>query len=126
MPTCVTRHLGDRVKNWITHNEPWCIGFLSHQIGEHAPGAHDWNLAFRAAHHVLLSHGLAVPVIRRNSPDSEVGITLNFTWTEPASDSVADLQAARIFDGFFNRWFVDPVYGRHYPADMVDAFTKAG
>ena len=123
----ISRHLGDRVKNWITHNEPWCVSFLSHQIGEHAPGwKDDWGAAFRAAHHVLLSHGRAVPVIRANSAGSEVGITLNFEWAESASRSAADLTATRWYDGYFNRWFVDPVYGRGYPADMVAAFTEAG
>lgn len=115
----VSRHLGDRVKHWITHNEPWCISFLSHQIGEHAPGWQDWPAAIRTAHHVLLSHGWAVPVIRRNSPAAEVGITLNFTPAEPASPSPADFQLYRRFDGYFHRWFTDPLYGRHYPADMV-------
>ncbi|MBX2999390.1 MAG: beta-glucosidase [Caldilineaceae bacterium] len=122
----VSRALGDRVKNWITHNEPWCIGFLSHQIGEHAPGHQDWQEALRASHHVLLSHGWAVPVIRANSLDAEVGITLNYTYATPASSSPADMAAARWFDGYFNRWFTDPVYGRHYPADMVADFTAAG
>ncbi len=123
----ISRHLGDRVKNWITHNEPWCVSFLSHQIGEHAPGWKDnWPAAFRAGHHVLLSHGLTAPVIRRNSADSEVGITLNFTWAEGASRSPADQIAVRWYDGYFNRWFVDPVYGRGYPADMVEAFTQTG
>jgi beta-glucosidase len=122
----ISRHLGDRVKNWITINEPWCVSFLSQQIGEHAPGLQDWPAALRAAHHVLLSHGMAVPVIRRNSPGSEVGITLNFSWVEAASNSEADQNAARWMDGYFNRWFVDPVYGRRYPADMVEAFTAVG
>jgi beta-glucosidase len=122
----VSRHLGDRVKNWITHNEPWCIGFLSHQIGEHAPGHQDWNEAIRASHHVLLSHGWAVPVIRRHSADAEVGITLNFTHAMPASSSAADQAAARWADGYSNRWFTDPVYGRHYPADMVAAYQAQG
>lgn len=122
----ITRHLGDRIKNWMTHNEPWCIAFLSHQIGEHAPGHQNWNEAIRAAHHVLLSHGWAVPVIRRNSPDAEVGIVLNFTHASAASSSPADQNAARWFDGYFNRWFLDPVYGRHYPADMVEAYSQMG
>ena len=122
----VSRHLGDRVKNWITHNEPWCIAFLSHQIGEHAPGRHDWTAAIKASHHVLLSHGKAVPVIRANSVDAEVGITLNFTHFDAASDSPADLAAQRNADGYFNRWFLDPVYGRHYPADMVAGYIEAG
>ncbi len=122
----VSRHLGDRVTNWITHNEPWCIAFLSYQIGEHAPGHHDWNEAIRAGHHVLLSHGQAVPLIRRNSPGCEVGITLNFTHAMPASPSAADQAAARWFDGYFNRWFADPLYGRHYPADMVAIYEAQG
>ncbi|MFN8446173.1 MAG: GH1 family beta-glucosidase [Caldilineaceae bacterium] len=122
----VTRHLGDRVKHWITHNEPWCVAFLSHQIGEHAPGWHDWPAAIRASHHVLLSHGWAVPVIRQNSSGAEVGITLNFTDFVPASASDADAWAARHADGYFNRWFLDAVYGRHYPADMVADYMVMG
>lgn len=122
----VTRHLGDRVKHWITHNEPWCVAFLSHQIGEHAPGWHDWPAAIRASHHVLLSHGWAVPVIRQNCPGAEVGITLNFTDFAPASASDADAWAARHADGYFNRWFLDALYGRHYPADMVADYTAMG
>lgn len=123
----VSRHLGDRVPAWMTHNEPWCISFLSHVIGEHAPGLrNDWLAGFAAAHHVLLSHGWAVPVIRQNSPSAEVGITLNFTPAYPASASRADLNAARWFDGYFQRWFLDPLYGRHYPADMVADYIQAG
>ena len=122
----VSQRLGDRVKHWITHNEPWCIGFLSHQIGEHAPGWQDWPAAIRASHHALLSHGWAVPVIRRNSPDAQVGITLNFTLGMPASPSAADYDATRHFDGYNNRWFLDPIYGRRYPADMVADYERLG
>jgi beta-glucosidase len=122
----ITRALGDRVKHWITHNEPWCAGLLSHQIGEHAPGWHDWYAGLAASHHILLSHGWAVPVIRRNSPQAEVGITLNFTAATTAVRTPENLAAVRIFDGYFNRWFLDPVYGRRYPADMVELYLKAG
>lgn len=119
----VSRSLGDRVQNWITHNEPWCISFLSHQIGEHAPGHQSWAQAFATAHHVLLSHGWAVPVLRRNSPKAEVGITLNFSHASSASASEADRNLAREFDGYFNRWFLDPVFGRRYPADKVHFYA---
>ena len=121
----VSAALGDRVTNWITHNEPWCISFLSHLLGVHAPGQRDPLAALRAAHHVLLSHGWAVPVIRANSPAAEVGITLNFEWIDPACRSAADARAARESDGRFNRWFLDPLYGRHYPADAVAGFAPA-
>lgn len=122
----VSRHLGDRVQHWITHNEPWCASFLSYQIGEHAPGLKDWPAALAASHHLLLSHGWAVPLIRRNSPAAAVGITLNFSPTMPASLSEADAQAARWADGYSNRWFLDPLYGRGYPQDMVESFQTAG
>ncbi|GAB4460075.1 MAG: GH1 family beta-glucosidase [Anaerolineae bacterium] len=120
----VSRHLGDRVKNWITHNEPWVVSFLGHEMGRHAPGLRDWNAALRTSHHLLLSHGQAVPVIRGNSPNAEVGITLNLTWADPVSP--ASYHAARYVDGYLNRWYLDPLYGRQYPADMVAAYQAEG
>jgi beta-glucosidase len=117
----VVRRLGDRVKNWITHNEPWCVAFLGHWLGDHAPGLRN-GPALAVAHHVLLSHGEAVPVLRAGSPGAQVGITLNFSPAYPASESAEDQAAAQRHDGFFNRWFLDPIYGRGYPADMVELY----
>jgi beta-glucosidase len=122
----VSRHLGDRVKNWITHNEPWVVAFMGYGMGAHAPGLKDFGTAVTASHHLLLSHGWSVPVIRQNSPQAQVGITLNLTPQVPASPSAADYQAARYGDGFLNRWFLDPLYGRHYPADMVQTYKDRG
>lgn len=122
----VTRALGDRVKNWMTHNEPWCSGLLSHQLGGQAPGLTDFHTGLVASHHILLSHGWAVPVIRRNSPGCETGIVLNLTHGEAASASAADHEALRDFDGYFNRWFLDPVHGRGYPADKTADYIRAG
>jgi beta-glucosidase len=123
----LSRSLGDRVKAWMTINEPWCVSFLGHQIGEHAPGWKDnWPAAIRAAHHVLLAHGWAVPVLRRNSPGAEVGIILNQEPAVAASPSAAAADAARRHDGYFNRWFLDPLYGRGYPVDMVSEYRLAG
>jgi beta-glucosidase len=68
----VTRRLGDRVQSWITHNEPWCASLQSHQIGHHAPGVQDWPQALAASHHLLLSHGWAVPIVRCESPGAQV------------------------------------------------------
>lgn len=116
--------LGDRVKRWITHNEPWVVSMLGHLTGEHAPGKKDWGEALAAAHHVLLSHGLAAPLIRANAPGARVGITLNLSPAQPASDSEADAEAARWFDGWLNRWYLDPVFGRGYPADMLAAHKR--
>ena len=120
----VSRALGDRVKNWVTHNEPAVVAWLGSETGVHAPGIRDYPKAVRAAHHLLLSHGWAVPVIRRNSPNAEVGITLNIGWKMAASNSMADMRLAREDDGKWFRWFADPVYGRGYPSDIVEYFTK--
>ncbi len=122
----VTRALGDRVKHWITHNEPWCASVLGQLAGVHAPGSKDADEALRSAHHLLLSHGAAVPVIRANSPDAEIGITLNLIPAVPASRSAADLDATRYYDGHINRWFLDPLYGRGYPGDMIADYRRKG
>jgi beta-glucosidase len=73
----MTRKLGDRVKHWITHNEPWCTAIIGNYEGWHAPGLTDFKTALQVSHHVLLSHGKAVPVIRANVPDAKVGISLS-------------------------------------------------
>lgn len=123
----VARALGDRVKHWITHNEPWCSAFLGYEQGVHAPGfKNEWPNALRTAHHVLLSHGWAVQAIRAHSPGAEVGAALNHEPAEPASVSGTDYQAARRYNGYYSRWFLDPIYGRHYPADMVAWYTDQG
>jgi beta-glucosidase len=119
------RRLGDRVKGWITHNEPWCASILSYWLGEHAPGLTN-GAALDAAHHLLLSHGLAMPAIRAAAPRAEAGITLNFSPAHPASDSPADVAAARRHDGFFNRWFTDPVFKGSYPEDMLALYAQMG
>jgi len=122
----VGARLGGKVKHFITHNEPWCVAMLGYMSGEHAPGHKDWPEALAAAHHVLLSHGVAVPILRKHAPGASVGITLNLVTPYPASPSEADADATRHFDGFFNRWYLDPVAGRGYPADMVADYRALG
>jgi beta-glucosidase len=122
----VTGRLGDRVKHWVTHNEPWCIAHLGYDSGEHAPGVNNPAGALSAAHHVLLSHGRTCAVIRENVPDANVGIVLNLTPSSPASDSPEDADASRWFDGFFNRWYLDPVFRGRYPEDVIADRIAAG
>ena len=121
----ISRALGDRVKNWITLNEPFVSAFNGYFEGRHAPGITDLNLAAAVSHHLLLSHGLAVPVIRNNCSGANVGITLNLTPQVPASPSAQDRNKARWMDGFINRWFLDPLVGRGYPQDMVKDFGNS-
>ncbi|MCV2352519.1 GH1 family beta-glucosidase [Paucibacter sp. Y2R2-4] len=115
----VARRLGDRVKHWITHNEPYCTAFLGNFEGNHAPGLKDHKTALLVCHHLLLSHGRAVPLIKRLVPDAQVGITLSLHPISPASDSAADAAAAERHDGLRNRWFLDPLHGRGYPQDIL-------
>lgn len=115
----VADRVGDRVRYWATHNEPWCVATLGYELGEHAPGLRRPADSLRAAHHVMLSHGMAVPEIRRRSPGSEVGIVLNLVPAYPHSDSAADRDAARWLDGFFNRWYLDPIFRGEYPEDVI-------
>jgi beta-glucosidase len=122
----VAMRLGDRVRHVATHNEPWCIATLGHERGEHAPGLRDPALALRVAHHVLLSHGWAVRALRRDAPAAEAGIVLNLVPDYPASPSAADREAARRFDGAFNRWYLDPLFRRGYPADVVEDQVRLG
>lgn len=117
----MTRALGDRVRSWITLNEPWCISILSNLIGEHAPGLQDAPTAYRVAHHLHLAHGASMGVIRQNCPGVPAGITLNLVPAQPSTDTEYDIQAAHFFDGTFNRWFLDPVFKGTYPADIVEA-----
>ncbi len=120
----VTRSLGDRVQHWMTLNEPWVSAVVGYLHGRHAPGHTNLDEMLAASHHLLLAHGLTLPVIRQNAPGSQVGIVLNLTPQVPASRSYADRKAAYRADGFLNRWYLDPLAGRDYPHDMVADFAR--
>ena len=122
----VSERLGDRVQHWITHNEPWCVSVLGHAQGAQAPGRTSWRDALVASHHLLLSHGRALPVIRGNAPGAKVGITLNASECEPASPSEADRISTRQFDGELIRWFLDPIYFGRYPTDVIEYHEREG
>ncbi|MFL6012501.1 MAG: GH1 family beta-glucosidase [Gaiellaceae bacterium] len=116
----VVGRLGDRVRHWITHNEPWVHAWIGYAWGQHAPGRTDEAAAVAAAHHLLLSHGWAVEAIRRAAPDARVGITLNLAQAHAASDTPEDEAAAWRVDGETNRWFLDPIFRGSYPADLLE------
>ncbi len=122
----VVRALGDRVKDWITLNEPWCSAHLGYGIGVHAPGIKDMPTAYRVAHHLLLAHGAAVQAIRATG-DSEtrVGITLNFTPSLPATDSDADRQAAEQHGDWMYDAFASPILTGAYPSRVLSLFESA-
>lgn len=112
--------LGDRVKLWITHNEPSSAAFVGNALGENAPGLSDSTLAAQVSHHLLVSHGKAVQAYRQmNFKDGRIGIALYLSPVHPASLSIKNIKAARVVDGIYNRWFLDPVFKGMYPKDIL-------
>jgi beta-glucosidase len=106
----VTERLSDRVKVWMTHNEPWVAAMAGYFSGEHAPGNKDVSAAFKTLHHLLLSHGLAAEAIRASARQPvKVGIALNLNPVHPASDSKKDREAATRMDAVLNRATLDPL-----------------
>lgn len=123
----MVRALGDRVHHWITLNEPWCVAFLGHDWGVHAPGIRDRRLAIQVVHNTLLSHGMALQAIRAaGDARTQAGITLNFESKLPASDSPADQAAAdSVLDPLYE-WFADPILrGCYSPRILEDAGADA-
>ncbi|WP_070000626.1 GH1 family beta-glucosidase [Cellulosilyticum sp. I15G10I2] len=115
---------GDRVKKWITHNEPWVVAYAGHYVGRHAPGKKDIRTAIQVTHHLILSHAKTVEAYRHMGQDGQIGITLNLYPIKAASCSQEDQQAALFVDGYHNRWFLDPVLKGEYPKDIWDYFKE--
>ncbi|RIK34970.1 MAG: beta-glucosidase [Chloroflexi bacterium] len=122
----VSRTLGDRVRHWMTLNEPWSFGMLGYLEGEDAPGLRlDLQSALTVAHHALLAHGAAVDILRANAPGSQVGIVLDVNHVAPASDAPEDIAAARRYDGIQNRMYLDALFHGRYPEDMLTLVGEA-
>ena len=109
--------LGDRVKLWITLNEPFIHMSLGHATGEHAPGRTLLFDAFPVAHHQLLGHGLAVAALRTHTTNP-IAIANNYSPVRPAGDTAADQAAVAAYEALHNRLFTDPLFGRGYPDEL--------
>ena len=120
----VVRRLGDRITLWATLNEPQAAAHMGHEYGVHAPGLRSLGTALQAAHHLLLAHGLAVEVLRDHAPRARVGIALGVAPVHPHGDGAADSAAAERADGYFNRWYLDPLLRGAYPEDLTDAYRE--
>ncbi|MFI6932990.1 GH1 family beta-glucosidase [Streptomyces sp. NPDC050287] len=110
----VAERLGDRVRKWITLNEPAEHTLFGHALGVHAPGKRLMFDALPAAHHQLLAHGLAVRALRAAGA-TDIGIANSHGPTWPASREPADVEAAGFYDLLLNRLFADPVLLGEYP-----------
>lgn len=109
--------IGDRVWSVAPINEPWCVGWLSHFMGLHAPGVRDIRAAARAMHHVLLAHGSAIQTMRGLGM-SNLGAVCNFEWAAPADDTPEAARAAARYDAIYNRFFLGGLFHGAYP-DLV-------
>jgi beta-glucosidase len=114
----VVRRLGDRVHSYATLNEPRCSATVGYQEGRHAPGLQDPAKALLAAHHLMLAHGLAVPVLRQYTQKAKIGVVLDVKPYYPLDASAQSQQTATRADGVFNRWFLDPIFLGRYPQDI--------
>jgi beta-glucosidase len=114
--------IGDRVWSAAPINEPWCVAWLSHFEGHHAPGLRDIRAAARAMHHVGLAHGRAIEVMRGLGMGN-LGAVCNFEYAAAADDSPAAKAAARLYDGIYNRWFLGGMFRGEYPADVLEGLA---
>jgi len=106
--------IGDRMYSVAPINEPWCVGWLSHFMGLHAPGLRDIRATARAMHHVLVSHGRAIEVMRGLGMQN-LGAVCNFEWSTPADDSPGAAAAAARYDAIYNRFFLGGLFHGRYP-----------
>lgn len=119
----ITSALGDGVYSYATFNEPFCSAYLGYEVGIHAPGKIGKEFGKKAAHHILLAHGMGMQVLAQNSPQTKNGIVLNFTPAYPISESEADLRAAKKADDNFNHWYIKPLFDGCYP-ELIDQLPE--
>jgi len=117
----VMDRLGDRMTRTATINEPWCVSWLSHFEGHHAPGLRDIRATARSMHHIQLAHGLAVECLRA-AGHTDLGIVLNFAATEAAS--AGQDRAVELADAISNRWFIQSVAQGSYPQVVLDGLGQ--
>ena len=120
----VHERLGDRVGQWVTLNEPWVVMNHGYLEGTHAPGHRNRYEAPRVAHHLLRAHSLGADALRENGAEA-VGLVVNLEPHQPATDTPEDRAAAARGDAYVNRFFLDPAFGRPYPAELAEMFGDA-
>ena len=116
----VSSYFGNRIDFYITLNEPWCSAYHGYRYGIHAPGIADEKSGFLACHNLLLAHGLAMPILRKNADNSKHGIVLNFTPNYPVDDS--SIEAAKFADDEHTHWFIKPLMEASYPESVYQHF----
>jgi beta-glucosidase len=122
----LAERFGGRVRDWLTLNEPQVFAFTGNAFGVHAPGLRDWPTALRVADAALRAHAAATARIRAAAPQARIGAAINVNFVDAASDAEADRLAARRHSAINHGWFLDPLFGRGYPALAMEAHAAAG
>jgi beta-glucosidase len=114
--------IGDRLYSAAPINEPWCVAWLSHFMGHHAPGLRDIRATARAMHHVLLAHGAAIQAMRALGMNN-LGAVCNFEYAAPADDTAVSKEAAKRYDAIYNHWFMSGIFNGTYPQAALEGLA---
>ena len=117
----VMRHFGDRLFSIAPINEPWCVSWLSHYWGHHAPGVQSISAAARSMHYIQLAHGLSIQVMRSHN-HNYLGCVLNKEYAVPFDDTEEAANSTHLFDGIYNRWFDESIFNGIYPEEVLTLF----
>ena len=120
----MSKAFGDNVFSYATLNEPFCSAYLGYEVGIHAPGKVGKEFGKKAIHHLLLAHGLGMRVLRKNVPNIESGVVLNFTPFYPNSNDEKDIRATKLAHDHHNDWYIKPLMHGCYPA-LIDDIPAA-
>ena len=120
---------GDRVKDWVTHNEPMVVVDGEYLFQFHYPKLVDGKKAVQVAYNLNLASAKVMAKFREmGQPQAggRIGTVLNLTPTYAASDAEADQEAARIAELWNNKMFLDPAIKGEFPVELLELLTKDG
>lgn len=120
---------GDKVKHWVTFNEPMVVVEGQYLYTFHYPKLIDGPKAVQVLYNLNLASAKTIAAFRETDcakQGGKIGIVLNLTPSYPRSDHEADVKAADFVDNFFNRSFLDPAVKGEFPAKLVAVLEKDG
>ena len=117
----IVKNFGDRLYSTATINEPWCVSWLSHYWGEHAPGLKSLAATAKSMHNILRAHGKSIEVMR-SLGQKNLGIVLNKTYVQPLNQSDENIVAANLYDDIHNLWFDEAIFKGRYPKKLLNIF----
>mgnify|MGYP003326924424 FL=1 len=121
----MAKRFGSRVKIWATFNEPWCITYLGHLSGEHAPGIQDLATTVKVAHQLVRAHALASKAIKENAPKSKVGVVLNLADQRYIGElNSEEKEELDLIDSIMNLWWLNGMFEGRYPQNLLNTFKE--